>query len=323
MKKLLALVLMAAMLLTSFAAFAEEEKTVGVIIGVPEVPFFAQVEKGIKEQCEANGWKCLLGYGTNEKVLESGRMFIAQEVDAIVNFGVTTNTGATLIEEAGAVGIPVIDVDVDCGGYYFGANNEQAGAVLGEVLADHLESVEGIAEKSMKAVCFWGGREGEDVRKRLTGVIKGLNERGITNISEENNYENDTVVWQIVVDESQTKDYTKNQLSALADTTDLIVLIGVSDFYGPYMTAAIEECGLDKSRVLVVTHNESETFADNLKDENTPWIASTAYLPQEYGTYIAGMLKTLFEGGDLARQTLMSHVALTRENINVYYPGTI
>lgn len=323
MKKVLALVLMA-ILLVGATAYAEEgEKTIGIIIGVPEVPFFGVVENSIKERCDANGWNYLIGYGTNEKILESGRMFIAQEVDAIVNFGVTTNTGETLVEEATAVGIPVIDVDVACGGYYFGANNEQAGAVLGEALADYIEQIENYEDLTMKAVMFWGGREGEDVRKRMTGVIKGLNERGITNISEDNNYENDTVIWQNVTDESQTKDYAKNQLSALEGDTDLIILVGISDYYGPYMTAAVDECGLDNSRVLIVTHNESETFAENLKDEDTPWIASTAYLPQEYGNYIEGMLKTLFAGEELAEKTLMSHVALTRENINDYYPGTI
>lgn len=325
MKRLLSVVLMAMLCIAclSCAAMAEEKKLIGFINGVPETPFFSVVEKGLKECCEERGWDLMIGYGVNEKVLEHGRMFITQGVDAIVNFGVTTDTGVTLVEEAADAKIPVIDVDVDCGGYYFGANNEQAGAVLGDALARYIKGIEGYEDMSMKAVMFWTGREGDDVRKRLTGIVKGLNEQGITNISEDNNYENDTIVWQIIADESQTKEYTKNQLSALADSTDLIILMGISDYYGPFMCAAIDECGLDSSRVLVVTHNESETVAENLKDENSPWIASTAYLPQEYGSYITGMLEKLFNGEELAQRTLMEHVAITRENVNDFYPGTI
>lgn len=305
-------------------AVAEEKRTIGFISGAPEAPFFKLVEDGLKEQCDLNGWELLIGYGKNEKVLEHGRLFIAQEVDAIVNFGVTTNTGITLVEEAALANIPVVDVDVDCNGYYFGANNEKAGAVLGEVLADYVEGIEGYADKDMKAVMFWSGNEGELVRKRLSGVVKGLNERGITNISEDNNYENDTIIWQNVVDDSQVKELAKNQISALADNTDLIILITISDFMAPGAVAAISECGLDKSRVLVVSHNESETFAENLKDANTPWIASTAYLPQEYGNYIVNkILKPLFAGEEVERMTLMDHVAITVENINDYYPGTV
>lgn len=307
-----------------FGAMAEEKRTIGFISGAPEAPFFKQVEDGLKEQCDLNGWDMLVGYGKNEKVLEHGRLFISQEVDAIVNFGVTTNTGITLVEEAAQAGIPVVDVDVDCGGYYFGANNVKAGAVLGDALADYLEGVEGYQDMSMKAVMFWSGNEGELVRNRLTGVVKGLNERGITNISEENNYENDTIVWQNVVDDSQVKELSKNQISALADNTDLIILVNISDFYGPSSVAAINECGLNKDRVLVVSHNESDTFAENLKDPETPWIASTAYLPQEYGNYIVNkILIPLFNGEEVERMTLMDHVAITTENINDFYPGTV
>jgi len=300
------------------------EKTIGFISGAPHAPFFKMVEDGLRRECEANGWELLVGYGANEKVLENGRLFIAQGVDAIVNFGVTTNTGETLLEEATAANIPVVDVDVDCGGYYFGANNEMAGAVLGEALADYLKDVPDLADKKMKAVLFWNGNEGEAVRKRLTGVIKGLNERGITNLSADNNYENDTIVWQNVQDDSTVKELAKNQISALAEESDLLLLVMVGDFMGTGAVAAISETGLDKRRVLVVSHNESQAFADNLKDENTPWIASTAYRPEAYGDYIVNrILLPLFNGEEVERLTLMEHVAITRDNINDFFPGTI
>lgn len=303
---------------------AEEEVTVGLIVGVPELEFFNKVETGVKTVCENNGWDCLVGYGTGDKVLEHGRTFISQEVDVIVNFGVTTGTGDTLVTEAAAADIPVIDVDVACGGYYLGANNELAGSVLGDALSAYmLENIPDYADKSMKAVMFWGGREGDDVRLRLTGVIKGLNEAGIAAISEENNYENDTIVWQNVDDDTKVKEYAKNQLVALEDSTDIIILIGVADSYGPSFLAAVAESGLDSSRVLCVTHNESEVFANNLKEENTPWIASTAYLPDKYGEYIEGMIQKLLSGEELEEKTLLDHVAITVDNVNDFFPGTI
>lgn len=324
--RLIALVLSLALLLSvcTGMALAEDKRTIGIIIGAPDAPFFKLVEDGLVANCDANGWDYLIGYGQNEKILEHGRLFISQEVDAIVNFGCTTNTGETLVEEAALAGIPVVDVDVDCGGYYFGANNELAGAVLGEALADYLEGTEGLAEKNMKAVMFWSGNEGEAVRKRLTGVIKGLNERGITNISMDNDYNNDTIVWQNVLDNSQVKELSKNQISALADSTDLLLLIMVSDFYASSAVAAVEECGLNKDKVLIVSHNESDAFAENLKDPETPWIASTAYLPQEYGNYIVNkILLPVFNGEEVEHLTLMDHVAITVANINDFYPGTV
>lgn len=324
--KLLTLLLVFVLIFSTCSiVMAEEARTIGVIIGAPEAPFFKIVEDGIAAACQELGWETMVTYGKNEKVMEHGRLFISQEVDAIINFGVTTNTGEQLVEEATAAGIPVVDVDVDCGGYFFGANNELAGAVLGDALADYLEeNVPNHADLSMKAVMFWSGNEGEVVRMRLTGVVKGLNERGITNISMDNNYENDTIVWQNVVDDSQVKDYSKNQISALEDSTDLIILVMVSDFYGPGAIAAINECGLDKNRVLIVSHNESDTFAENLKDPATPWIASTAYLPQEYGNCIVNdILIKLFAGEEVGHFTLMDHVAITVDNVNDYYPGTV
>lgn len=193
--KLLTLLLVFVLIFSTCSiVMAEEARTIGVIIGAPEAPFFKIVEDGIAAACQELGWETMVTYGKNEKVMEHGRLFISQEVDAIINFGVTTNTGEQLVEEATAAGIPVVDVDVDCGGYFFGANNELAGAVLGDALADYLEeNVPNHADLSMKAVMFWSGNEGEVVRMRLTGVVKGLNERGITNISMDNNYENDTI----------------------------------------------------------------------------------------------------------------------------------
>lgn len=316
MKKKIFSAFMAAMMGVSVfaipvAAETEEAKLIGIEIGVPELPFFAEVEGGIKDACEERGWEYLAMYGTGDKVLEAGRTFMAQDVDAIVNFGVTLEAGTTLYEEATEKDIPVIDIDVKCGGYYFGANNQQAGQVAGEALGKIMND-RGMLDKDMKMVMFWGGQEGPDTRLRLTGIADGVINAG-GGLSADNNYENDTILWQNVDDESKVKEYAKNQISALKDSTDIIIFSGVAEAYGPAFVAAAEETNMT-DRVFIATHNESAVFLKNLEDPDTPWVVSTAYMPDQYGKYIGEMLDTIFAGEELGEETLMEHVAITAEN---------
>ncbi len=297
------------------AAKTDEKKTIGVIIGNPAVPFFQEVESGITSECKKRGWDSIVMYGLYDKVLEAGRTFIAQDVDAIVDFGTCEAPGKALYDEAKAAGIPKIDVDVPTGGYYFGANNPMAGEVAGKALAEIIKE-RGLEKKKMKAVLFHGSDEGPVVAQRLQGVIDALIEAGLP-FSADNNYTNDTVIHQIVDEEGLVKGFAKNQISTLGDQCDLIIFVSVSDVYGPAMVAAVEETDM-KDRVLIATHNESKAFLDNLKDPDTPWVVSTAYQPYKYGEYITKMCDTLFAGGELPAETLMDHVAITAKNMDEF-----
>jgi ABC-type sugar transport system substrate-binding protein len=66
---------------------------------------------------------------------------LLQGADLIVDFNVNAEIGGSLVDYCGERGVPVIGIDVKYvgvdgeEGWFFGANNQQAGEVAGEGLA--------------------------------------------------------------------------------------------------------------------------------------------------------------------------------------------
>ena len=112
MKKLLA-ILVAAFMLLSLAAVAEETTTIGYILSDLANPFFVTLEEGIKTECEANGFECVGYDSANDaaKDLENMDTLIQLGVSAILYNPVDSETGVAVVEKANEAGIPVLTID--------------------------------------------------------------------------------------------------------------------------------------------------------------------------------------------------------------------
>ncbi len=284
----------------------EAKKVIGINIGNPQYETFQIVERSLTDACKAHGWDYIVTYGTNEQIIENYKVLLAQNVDAIACFGVNADTGSAATELAAAEGVPVVSIDVQYNGaYYFGANNQRAGEVTGEALAEHIKSKFN-GEVDM-IVHFYTESNGPEVLKRNTGAQDAIEAAlGRT-------FTDDELFWFDVQDDTLAKQNAIDFLSAHPDM-DNLVFITCSDAWGPSIESAIEM--MDRvDDVLMGTQNESNYTIDNfLLPEENSWVCSSAYYFDRYGDYVMNIIEDLFNGKEVPELSFMDHEAITREN---------
>ena len=86
--------------------------TIGMNFGYPDSEFFQMVELGLKKAFDAKGWDYIVTYGNNEKITENTTTLLAQEVDAIVDFGCNAEIGSAMVKMAEEKSVPVICIEM-------------------------------------------------------------------------------------------------------------------------------------------------------------------------------------------------------------------
>lgn len=285
-----------------------DKKLIGINIALADNEFFQMVEYGLKKDFSDRGWEVLVTYGMAEKITENGATFLAQNVDAIVDFGCDLNFGNTLVQMAAEKDVPVVCIDVAYeGGYFFGANNDQAGTILGEAMADWINKhwdgqVDAIYEETNTL-------NSPVVALRTQNAVKALqNELGIE----------DDIVFQAELSQESSDGVKQKTVDYLSGNPDKehVAYISMSMANLPPVIGGVETTG--KSDVICFgTHSEERFIFDHFDttpEEDDNVVGCVAYRPMQYGEYVGKMLEKLFKGETLEKETLMDHVVITREN---------
>jgi ribose transport system substrate-binding protein len=289
-----------------------KKKLIGLNIGFPDNEFFRMVEASCKMAFDERGWDTLITYGSFEKITENAATLIAQDIDALVDFGCEATYGAQAVAMAKAIGAPTVSIDVKYeGSYFFGANNSQAAEVLGQCFVDWINKnwggkVDGIYEAN-------GIMSGPEVLSRTSiavdKIIKDLNLNKSIHYFYDGSVAQQEGVRQTLVD----------YLSGYPEYHHVAVVLSTLN-WTPITIGGIETVGRSKD-VVVGSHSEESWLFDHFN--NTPLdqenvAGCVAYFPNRYGEYIGKMLDTLFAGGSLPDYTTMEHAAITRENYKKY-----
>jgi ribose transport system substrate-binding protein len=122
-----------------------EKKKIGVTLLTREDDFYRELEAGLKETAEKNGFELLVQSGDKDLSKQQSQIdnFIVQKVAAIIVCPTDTKGIAPAIERANAANIPVFTADIAAGGgkivSHVASNNVEGGKIAAEFISNMLK----------------------------------------------------------------------------------------------------------------------------------------------------------------------------------------
>ena len=170
---------------TSAQDEGDDEIIIGFNNGSTTVDFLRLVGESMVREAENYGVKLLVAESNfdPEKILPNVDNMLLHGADIIVDFNVNAEIGGSLVDYCGERGVPVIGIDVAYTGvngeqaWFFGANNQMAGYVAGQGLAEKIKADwDGEIEQ---ALFFHNSENGPVVRLRMSGMLDAMRDEGI------------------------------------------------------------------------------------------------------------------------------------------------
>jgi len=296
----------------------EEEAvyTLGISNFRDSFEFCWKVHQNIEEWAEKYGFKTIYAEANMEpeKIKANLDTFALQGVDAIFEFNWITDVTAKFVKEHPEIVMVTGDYIVE-GAYYFGANQYQAGVVLGRYLAEQVgKKWNGQLDAMIFAACY---QCGELLIQRMDGILDGYKEtfpRFPDNMVFR--FENNNPTSQ---QPQNTKQIVTDFYTAHPNMTHIVVGTN-NDEGGLGALAAVETMGKEKN-FFIVSHGGDTPFQDQIRaGKGDVWIGSVAYMPERYGEFMIPWLKDILDGKDVPREMSPEHFVLTADNLDQYYP---
>jgi ribose transport system substrate-binding protein len=129
----------------STTATSTVKKKIGVTLLTREDDFYRELEAGLKETAEKNGFELLVQSGDKDLSKQQSQIdnFIVQKVAAIIVCPTDTKGIAPAIERANAANIPVFTADIAAGGgkivSHVASNNVEGGKIAAEFISNMLK----------------------------------------------------------------------------------------------------------------------------------------------------------------------------------------
>ncbi len=126
-------------------ANSSAKKKIGVTLLTREDDFYRELEAGLKETAEKNGFELLVQSGDKDLSKQQSQIdnFIVQKVAAIIVCPTDTKGIAPAIERANAANIPVFTADIAAGGgkivSHVASNNVEGGKIAAEFISNALK----------------------------------------------------------------------------------------------------------------------------------------------------------------------------------------
>ncbi len=279
--------------------------------------FCAKVHQNIEQWAKKLGFKTLYAEAgmDPEKVKANLDTFALQGVDAIFEFNWLTDVTAKWIKENPNIVMVTGDYVVP-GAYYFGANQYQAGVVLGRFLADQVKRKwGGKLDAMIFAACY---QCGELLIKRMDGILDGYKET----------YKNfpDNMVFRFENNNPTTQQPMNTQrivtdfVTAHPNLNHMVVATN-NDEGGMGALAAVETMG-KQANFFVISHGGDTPFQEKARaGKGDVWIGSVAYMPERYGEFMVPWLKDILEKKpNVPNEMSPQHFVLTKDNLDKYYP---
>lgn len=240
--------------------------------------------------------------------------FIAQGVDAVIEFQTDAAFGNVIISQARAAHIPVIAIDIPMvGATYFGADNYYAGQLAGEALARWVNE-------------HWGGQVDAALMLELpqSGNIPAARMQGMIDAFQAN-VETPLLPEQIYrLDSKNTQEESFRVVSeTLPQIPDAKHIVGfsINDGSGIGIVAAAEAAGRG-DQIMVVGQNADPTGQEEMLKDNSRYLGSTAYFPENYGSKLLPTMISILECQPVPPSVYVDHVFISADNICEYYPAS-
>jgi ribose transport system substrate-binding protein len=250
-------------------------------------------------------------YNKNGEAIEIADQMVTQKVAGFIDFQVDAGVAPRVAQIVGDAKIPLITIDCPHPGVpFFGANNTEAGLIVGKALAAKAKSDWG---GQVDAIVLMGAPgSGDVVDQRMQNIATGIKQDipAAANL-EVINYDGKS---EIETSQKVMSDY----LTANPDKHHILVG-GLNDQSGLGVYNAVVAAGREKD-VFIGSHGCDAPAKNNLL--NNPancWIGSCAYFPERYGEYVVPLMAKMMHGEKVPDFNYPDHVFIDKSNISTYY----
>ena len=286
------------------------------------VPFAVQVREGIQEVARQCNVQLVVADNALDPqiALDNVRLFMTQQVDGIIEFNVHGNIADSICEIVGDT--PMIAVDIAHPGcsVFMGANNRLAGELGGKAAGELAKKLWNCEIDAV--VTHESPGVGQVNIDRMNGQIAGL--QSVCPNVDYGDFENWSMAGTKLVTRldsdrvdpgfAKGRDY----LTANQDKKRIVSLC-INDDSCLGMLAAVREAGRE-GQVIFASQGADPSVWDEIRT-NPYYAGSVAYFPEYYGRYLIPAIIRMMDGERVEGPILIDHVAITRDNIDQYYPG--
>jgi ribose transport system substrate-binding protein len=275
--------------------------------------FGVVTRESVEKYAKQYGWQLVVTNNNYDgaTAIQNADMMITQKVDGFINFQVDAGVAPVVAEMVQKAKIPMIAIDCPHPNTpFFGANNKEAGLILGRALGD-------------KANAAWGGKvdliilcgapgSGEVVDLRMKNIVNGIIEKIPAAAS-------------VQVLDLDGKSGIETSQRVIADTLSAnpnkhnILIGGLNDQSALGAFNAVQAANRQND-VFLGSHGCDAPAKNNLL--NNPanfWIGSVAYFPERYGEYVVPLMLAMMEGKTIPANSHPDHLFIDKSNVGQYY----
>ena len=297
----------------SGASSGKKQYKVGYASLTEDNDFGVVTRESVERYAKERGWQLVVANNNynGATAIQNADMMITQRVDGFINFQVDAGVAPVVAEMMQKAKIPMITIDCPHPNTpFFGANNKEAGLILGRALA-------------AKAQADWNGKvdlivlagapgSGEVVDLRMKNIVTGIIEKipaaaGVRVLELDGKSEIET-----------SQKVIADTLSANPDKRNILIG-GLNDQSALGAFNAVQAANRQKD-VFIGSHGCDAPAKNNLLN-NPPncWIGSVAYFPERYGEYVVPLMQDMMEGKTIAPFTYPDHVFIDKSNVGKFY----
>ena len=239
--------------------------------------------------------------------LRNADLLIREKVDLVIEFQTNDSVAPAIAAKYREAHIPLIAIDIPHPrATYFGANNFEAGLLAGHYLARYAQRWNGRVDEVLLLEI---GRAGPLPAARMKGVIAGIREA------------DPTAGWPVVsLDaDGQFKTALQRVRQHLRGSKARRILVGAANDPSALGAArAFQEAGRAANCAIVGQNAEPDARAE-LRQSNTPLIASVGYFPERYGDGLIRLALDILGRRAVPPAVFTRHQIITRDNVDVFY----
>lgn len=313
MKKTLALVLAALLVLALPTAILAEEYYIGYSNMQLAEDFFITVSNGLKKAAAENDVKFEESIAERDavKMTQNIETYVTKGADLVIDFNVLAETGSAIAKSLKEKGIPMISIDCQYDdAYFFGVNNYGAGEILGEAAVELANAKFG--DEIDYIVNVYDSISGDEIKKRNDGVVDKL--QAVYNLPEEN------VVWlDCLADDVKSGTLVRDWLNSHPDA-HRVVFVGQNDDRGYAINNVVNSEGR-VADAIIVSHNADPAAIENLEkhpDGDTAWVATASYNSHLYGEQVMDMALRILKDEPVEQSEYTKVTIVTVDNLAEY-----
>ncbi len=286
------------------------------------VPFAVQVREGIESVAEECNVELVQADNALDPqiAVDNARLFMTQEVDGILQFNVNGNIADSICEIVGDTPMIAIDIAHPGCSIFMGANNRVAGEVGGKAAGEVAKElwnceIDAIVTHEQAGV-------GQVNTDRMNGLIAGL--QSVCPDVDYGDFENWSLDGTELITRLGDSDRVdkafpqgRDYLTANQDKQHIVSLC-INDDSCLGMLAAVQEAGRE-DQVIFASQGADPSVWSEIRT-NPMYAGSTAYFPEYYGRYLIPAIIQMMNGETVEGPILVEHLAITKDNIDQYYP---